>query len=118
MTNKQHQGQSNKTEGDTLVLDRLADRNPSDFDPAEYLPDMEEFDLSEEQATELLTTLWEIMKAFVDLGFGVDSIHRIFPELVGVSGELEADQVDSKDDHLTDTFDQAASSDAEQKKDS
>ena len=118
MNDKMHQGQSDNTEGDTLVLDRLADRDPSGFDPAEYLPDMEEFDLSEDEATELLATLWEIMKAFVDLGFGVDSIHRIFPELNRVSGELEADQVESKGDHLTHTFDHAASGDAEQKKDS
>ena len=113
-----HQGQGDNTEGDTLTLDRLPDRDSLEFDAAEYLPHMEEFDLTEEQATELLATLWEIMKAFVDLGLGVDSIHHIFPELGRVSGELETDQVELKGNHLIQRFDEAVHIEAEKKKDS
>lgn len=113
-----HQGQGDNTEGDALALDRLPDRDSLEFDAAEYLPHMEEFDLTEEQATELLATIWEIMKAFVDLGLGVDSIHQIFPELGRFSGELEADQVKLKGNHLVRRFHQAAHIEAEKKKDS
>lgn len=46
-----------------------------------YLPEVEgQFD-SDEAAREFLRTLFEIMCAFVDIGWGVDSIHLAFPEL-------------------------------------
>ena len=113
-----HQGQGDNTEGDTLALDRLPDHDSLEFDAAEYLPHMAEFDITEEQATELLTALWDIIKAFVDLGLGVDSIHQIFPELGQVSGERETDQVELKGNHLVRRFDEAAHIEAEKKKDS
>ena len=38
-----------------------------------------EFDLTYEQQTELLQTLFHIMSSFVELGFGVASIQNILP---------------------------------------
>ena len=44
---------------------------------------MDDYDLTEAQKIELLQNLWSIMKAFVDVGFSVDSIQTFFPELAG-----------------------------------
>ena len=52
-----------------------------DFDPVKYRYHIDDQNLTEEQAAELLGALWEIMKAFVDLGFGVNSIHNFIPAL-------------------------------------
>lgn len=66
------------------------------LDPADYLSDMEEFDLCEAQKIELLETLWSIMGSCARMGcarmgFGVDVCGLIFegfneaaaPESVG-----------------------------------
>jgi len=63
-------------------FEESGDARPPDspsFDPDDYRAELAAFDLTEEQANALLGTLWEIMKAFVELGFGVDSIHRFLP---------------------------------------
>lgn len=51
------------------------------LDLERYLPEVEDAFASEEEALEFLRTLWNIMCAFVDLGWGVDSINFAFPEL-------------------------------------
>jgi len=51
------------------------------LDMDEYREDLKRLDLTPEQEAELLTTLWEMMKSFVELGFGVDSMHLILPEI-------------------------------------
>ena len=42
------------------------------FDAEKYRSEVEQFDITEVQKQELLTTLWSIMSSFVDLGFSVD----------------------------------------------
>lgn len=42
------------------------------FDPARYRAEVDGFDITDEQKDELLTTLWSIMRSFVELGFTVD----------------------------------------------
>lgn len=51
------------------------------FDVAKYMAHVEDFDMTEEQKVEFLQTLWWIMAAFVNLGFGVDSVRRFIPAL-------------------------------------
>ena len=43
-------------------------------DTEKYRELIQEFDLSEQEQTELLEILFSIMASFVDLGFGVDSL--------------------------------------------
>ncbi len=43
------------------------------FDPTEYMHYLEGMDVTDEQATEILRTLWDIMVQFVDLGFDVNT---------------------------------------------
>lgn len=52
-----------------------------EMDADAYLPDLEKLDLSEGEKIALLQTLWDIMKAFVEMGFDVghaDICGRIF----------------------------------------
>jgi len=51
------------------------------LDLERYLPEVEAHFCSDEEAIEFLRTLWNIMCAFVDLGWGVDSLQLAFPEL-------------------------------------
>ena len=70
---------------------------PLEFDPDKYRHNLEEFDLTQEEQDELLRILFTIMAAFVDLGFGVDSIHYLkneetlpdqkIPRLTGPKGD-------------------------------
>jgi len=46
---------------------------PLTFNPDEFAQFVVDQNLSDEQATALLATIWEIMVAFVDLGFGVST---------------------------------------------
>jgi len=50
---------------------------PPQCDLEKYHEHVKDFDLSEEEQSELLKTIWHIMAAFVDMGFGVDSIQLL-----------------------------------------
>lgn len=69
-----------------------------------YLPDIEKQFVSEEDAIEFLRTLYEIMCAFVDLGWGVDSIHFAIPELAKISSTDSEDTLGSLDQHIENEF--------------
>ncbi len=106
---RQHiRSQGRIIEGEMVGADCAPVSEDSAFNAEEYLPEMTGFDLSEEQARELLATLWEIMKAFVDLGFGVESIHEFLPAWREISQEIKATEVDSKGSRLVQKFDQSA----------
>jgi len=80
------------------------------FEEEKYLPELENADLTDEQKSELLQALWSIMKTFVDLGFGVNSIHRFLPELAAESSESEADRVESENQTCRAQFEDTADS--------
>ncbi|MCG7931813.1 MAG: hypothetical protein N0C88_08680 [Candidatus Thiodiazotropha lotti] len=50
---------------------------PPQCDLEKYREHIKDLDLSEEEQSELLNTLWNIMAAFVDMGFGLDSIQLL-----------------------------------------
>jgi hypothetical protein len=52
------------------------------FDVSPYMDELQEFDISEEEKIAFLESLCLIMKTFVDIGWGVDSVQRIFPSLM------------------------------------
>lgn len=66
------------------------------FDPARYREHLADLDITEEQEAELLSTLWWIMAAFVDLGFPVDSFSRLVPAFAEAAWESRADEVEEK----------------------
>ncbi len=55
---------------------------PLDFDPDEYREDIAELGLTKEQENEVLAALYYIMKTFVEIGWGVDTLQMFFPELL------------------------------------
>lgn len=61
-----------------------------------YLPYLDEFEMSEEKKVEFLQTLWSIMTAFVDLGWGVDSIQNFIPAMKEISSEAESNEVEKR----------------------
>ncbi|MGA4472901.1 hypothetical protein ACPA2M_07995 [Ectopseudomonas chengduensis] len=66
------------------------------FNVEKYREDVEEFDLTEDQATELLQTLWNIMATFVGLGFGVDSVQLLLNATVPENADSVSEPVRAK----------------------
>ncbi len=60
---------------------------PLPFNPEKYLSYIDDPHLTDTQKTEFLQTLWTIMSAFVDLGFGVDSVMPILEQKALEAGE-------------------------------
>ena len=61
------------------------------FDPDLYRHHLEGMDISEEEAQQLMAALWHIMQTFADIGWGVDAVQRIFPDLFeNTSTEFES----------------------------
>jgi homoserine acetyltransferase len=50
------------------------------FDAEKYLVHVDDMEMTDAQKMEFLRTLWTIMSAFVDLGFGVDSVMPILAQ--------------------------------------
>ena len=100
-----------REEGSNDYLRSADDAQPASalaLDTDRYLPELEEFDITEDQKIEMLQTLWSLMRAFVDIGWGVDSIHHVLPDLAAITSESDADEIDSEDAGLVDRFDKAA----------
>jgi hypothetical protein len=74
------------------------------FDVSPYMGDLQEFDISEEEKIAFLEALCLIMKTFVDIGWGVDSIQRVFPPLIEqdplqAAGQFNAEAASKEDGH-------------------
>ena len=50
------------------------------FAPEKYRDQLADYELTKEQEDELLTTLWHIMRTFVELGWGLDSVQLLSAE--------------------------------------
>ena len=50
--------------------------------PDDYREDLACFELSQEQEDELILTLWEIARMFVEMSYGISPINNIFSSLV------------------------------------
>ena len=58
------------------------------LDPDKYRGHLEPFDLSEAQQNELLATLWNILRSFVEIGFGLDSVQLFSTAEHGLRAEI------------------------------
>lgn len=54
---------------------------PLKLEPDNYRHHLDEFDLTKEQQNELLESLWTIMSTLVDIGWGVDTVQILLPDL-------------------------------------
>lgn len=55
------------------------------FDPDRYREHLANIELDEAQQNELLQVLWDIMSTMVNIGWGVDSVQLVMPELFNLS---------------------------------
>ena len=78
------------------------------FDKERYLSELEDTDLTEEQKIEMLQALWSIVEAFVDLGFGVNSIHQFFPEPGTETSDSGMGRVELENGKCKEDFEDAA----------
>ena len=72
-----------------------------ELDPADYLPDMEGFAMTEAQKIELLETLWPILRSLVELGIDLDEVDPC--------GQIFSDFAPDSLDGVTSSFRCAAS---------
>ena len=54
---------------------------PLKLEPDAYRHHLDEFDLTEDQQNELLQSLWYIMSILVDIGWGVDTVQLLLPDI-------------------------------------
>ncbi|MBK6895474.1 MAG: hypothetical protein IPH06_02650 [Alphaproteobacteria bacterium] len=64
------------------------------FDAQEFAHFLAHTDLTEDQKTEYIHIVWRIMCAFVDLGWGVNSIPFALPEYAEISSDAPGDELD------------------------
>ncbi len=55
--------------------------------PSDYLEDLAYEALSESQKLELLETLFQIMKAFVDVGYGMEPVNKLIADFEKCASE-------------------------------
>jgi hypothetical protein len=72
------------------------ERQFAQFDVDEYREELKSLDLTPEQEVELLTTIWEMMKCFVELGFGVDSMSLILPDIFNDTSQTPENVITNK----------------------
>jgi hypothetical protein len=65
---------------DAPATESSAARGALRLDLEKYWPALDEMDLSDAQKAEVLEILWAMMSAFVDLGFGVNSVAYALPQ--------------------------------------
>lgn len=95
MTDKQRDNLE-EMKGLPAVMSDVPSRLPQ-LQVGDYKDELAELEISGEQAQELLQALWNIMSAFVDLGWGVDGVQLLFPELLNDVAQDSTKLIDSKD---------------------
>lgn len=70
---------------------------PLELDPDEYREYLAAFDLTEAQQNELLQTLFNIMRTFVEIGFGLDPVQNIFSGIVEKALQEESGTLENKE---------------------
>jgi len=55
--------------------------------PSDYLDELDSEDLTEAQKMELLETLFNIMKAFVDIGYGMEPVNKLISDFEKCAAE-------------------------------
>lgn len=89
MDNKKNEPSLGREDG-IFMDDGFAGSPAPELDPADYLPDMEGFAMTEAQKIELLETLWSIMRSLVEMDINVgeaDPCGQIFSNFTPDSAE-------------------------------
>ncbi|PTN12485.1 hypothetical protein [Nitrosomonas aestuarii] len=78
---------------------------PLKLEPDAYRHHLDEFDLTQDQQNELLSSLWAIMSTMVDIGWGVDTVQILLPDIYAEVAPDSEKLLESQD---APEFDQAA----------
>ncbi len=70
---------------------------PLELEPDDYRHHLDEFDLTEEKQNELLQSLWHIMSILADIGWGVDTVQILLPDLFAEVAPDSEKLLESKD---------------------
>ena len=62
--------------------------------PDDYRDDFKSFGMTKKQEDEVILALWEIVRMFVELGYGVNSINRVFPNILEITDQVGEDLTD------------------------
>ena len=73
---------------------------PPVFNPDDYRDELNDLDLTDEQAHELLSILWNIMSTMVDIGWGLDATQLVLGQIF--SEQNITDQRDEDGSSVTD----------------
>ena len=107
---------SSFNEGDFPEDGRPAKAQPvARFEPEKYWDCVEDFDLTDEQKTELLQTLWAIMSAFVELGWSVETVPSFIPTWNEISMESQGHTLQIEEKKIAPAFNKNTAS-ADKKK--
>ena len=60
------------------------------FDPDRYRVHLSDIEIDQAQQDELLRVLWEMMSTMVNIGWGVDNVQLVLPELFNEAHEVDA----------------------------
>lgn len=88
-----------KSDEELTSLQALPLIEPPKCDIEKYREQVEVFDLTTEEEDELIKSLWMIMAAFVDIGFGVDSIQLLSSSNLK-QGLAPTSNLDKQDEHF------------------
>lgn len=67
------------------------------FNPADYMQYLDGMDITDEQAEEMLRTLWDMMVQFVDFGFNLNTdADSTFNEMVHSAIHLDSENVKAR----------------------
>jgi len=80
------------------------------FDPEQYRGFVQDCDLTEAQQIEFLQTMWSIMVAIVDLGFGFNPLQHIIEKVLDADSDrvLESRDISDKRISTADAFNASA----------
>ena len=70
---------------------------PPKLDPDAYMHYLDDFDMSAAQKRDVLFALWHIMATVVDIGFGMDTVHIVLPEMFEKASRESAKLLDKED---------------------
>lgn len=78
------------------------------FDAQEFAHFLAGTDWTEDQKIEYIRIVWNIMCAFVDLAWGVHSIHFALPELAEISSDAPGNEIEFSHHCIEGDFKEAA----------
>lgn len=76
--------------------------------PSDYLDELDGENMTEAQKIEYLTIIFNVMKCFVEIGFGTNSIPRLIPEVDGKPRILTQNEVSLNQSKHIPTFNKSA----------